>query len=168
MHSMLNLFYDYMANKLLTFLEGQRLKGGERFYLQFDLEENVRAFYSTLKSLPQSKEFIYQHEQGSPYQTFSLNVDGIRIIIAATINDVTPDFLVTLRNQVSEQEGKWDKTALISISHLSLDSIQGGSKDLQQKGMPFHIKSITNFIKEELDYNSELSRLKGNYQFPPR
>ena len=157
MRNMLNQFYKYMASKLIGFLQEQGIKGGERYFLQFDQEENVREFYSTLKSLPESSEFIYKHEQGSAYETFGIGIEDVKVVVAATIEEVTPDFLVTIRNQVSEQEGPWDRTALISISHLSLDSIQGGSKDLQQKGMPFNIKSITNYIKEELSYNGALS-----------
>lgn len=157
MHSMLNQFYKYMANKLLEFLKEQELEGGERYYLQFDEEKNVNEFYQTLKNLPEAQEFIYTHEYGTPYKTFSILVEDIKVVVAATINDVTPDFLVTLRNLVSDQEGLWTNTALISISHQSLDSIRGGSKDLQQKGMPFNVKSITNYIKEELDYNAHLA-----------
>src|SRR5690554_3881208 len=141
MHSMLNQFYKYMANKLLEFLKEQELEGGERYYLQFDEEKNVNEFYQTLKNLPEAQEFIYTHEYGTPYKTFSILVEDIKVVVAATINDVTPDFLVTLRNLVSDQEGLWTNTALISISHQSLDSIRGGSKDLQQKGMPFNVKS---------------------------
>jgi DNA phosphorothioation-dependent restriction protein DptH len=157
MHSMLNQFYNYMAKKLLSFLETQQLAGGERYYLQFDDEVNVRDFYETLREMPQSEVFHYQHELGSPYTTFSLIAEEVKVVVGATIDNITPDFLVTIRNLVSEQEGHWQKTALIIISHLSLDSIQGGSKNLQQKGMPFNIQSITDYIKEELDYNEKLS-----------
>jgi DNA phosphorothioation-dependent restriction protein DptH len=157
MHNMLNQFYSYMADKLLTFLETQYLEGGERYYLQFDDEANVRDFYYTLRSLPQTEEYPYQHEHGSPYITFCIKINEVQVVVAATIDDITPDFLVTIRNAVSEQDGQWAKTALIIISHLSLDSIEGGSKNLQQKGMPFNIQSITNYIKDELDYNKNLS-----------
>lgn len=157
MRSMLNQFYKFMAKKLVNFLEEQNLKGGERFFLQFDEEKNVKDFYMILGDLPEANEFIYAHEFGSPYKTFSLQIGNVRVIVAATIDGVTPDFLVTLRNLVSDQEGEWENTALISISHLSLDSIKGGSKDLQQTGMPFHVESITEYIKEELNHNNELS-----------
>ncbi|WP_223881899.1 DNA phosphorothioation-dependent restriction protein DptH [Niallia endozanthoxylica] len=154
---MLNQFYNYMAKKLFTFLKDQQLEGGERYYLQFDEEKNVREFYSTLKGLPEAQAFQYQHELGSPYNTFYLQVNDVKVIVAATIDAITPDFLVTIRNLVSEQEEQWENTSIIFISHLSLDSIQGGSKNLQQKGMPFNIQSITDYIKDELDYNENLS-----------
>ncbi|WP_245831785.1 DNA phosphorothioation-dependent restriction protein DptH [Oceanobacillus senegalensis] len=146
-----------MAKKLVTFLENQQLVGGERYYLQFDEEQNVEDFYATLKDLPESESFHYQHELGSLYTTFSINIEQVKVVVGATIDEITPDFLVTIRNLVSAQDGEWENTALIIISHLSLDSIQGGSKNLQQKSMPFNIQSITNYIKEELDYNDNLS-----------
>ncbi|WP_234998422.1 DNA phosphorothioation-dependent restriction protein DptH [Salirhabdus sp. Marseille-P4669] len=154
---MLNEFYNYMAKKLITFLKDQNVQRGERFYLQFDEEKHVQDFYATLMDMPEAEIFEYQHEKGSPYKTFAIKVGKVKVVVGATINDITPDFLVTIRNLVSEQEGKWERTALIVISHLSLDSIQGGSKNLQQKGMPFNIQSITDYIKEELDYNEVLS-----------
>lgn len=157
MRNMLNQFYNFLSEKLVGFLKNEQLKGGERFFLQFDDEQSVYDFYSNLKGAAISEPFVYKHEHGSPYNTFCLNIEDIKLVVAATVNDVTPDFLVTLRNLVSDQEGQWQNTALLSISHLSLDSIKGGSKNLQNKGMPFHIKSITNYIIDELNFNDKLS-----------
>ncbi|WP_243355800.1 DNA phosphorothioation-dependent restriction protein DptH [Bacillus litorisediminis] len=154
---MLNQFYKYMSTKLINFLEKEELKGGERFYLQFDNQENVQEFYDCLKEHEKAKPFPWQHEQGAPYNTFSLHINSIRVVVAATINEVTPDYLVTLRNQVSEQDGDWKDTALLSICYETLDSIRGGSSDLQREGMPFHIQTITRFIKDELETNNSLS-----------
>ncbi|WP_236636197.1 DNA phosphorothioation-dependent restriction protein DptH [Pradoshia eiseniae] len=154
---MLNQFYNYMAKKLINYLKQEKVKAGERYFLQFDELDNVRDFYSVLKSSEIAHPFIYQHKQGSPYETFYLDIHGIRVIIAATINGVTPDYLVTIRNLVSEQSGEGVNTALISMSHLSLDSIQGGSKDLQSKGMPFNIRMVTQYIKDELNDGDSFS-----------
>ena len=157
MLNMLNQFYDYMAKKLIDFLKKEPVQPGQRYYLQFDQVENVIDFYHVLKSLPEASPFTYQHEKGSPYNTFSINVGDVKIIIAATIDGVTPDFLVTIRNQVSDQKGDWKNTALISLSHLSLDSIQGGSKNLQSKGMPFNIRQVSHYIKDELKEENRFS-----------
>jgi DNA phosphorothioation-dependent restriction protein DptH len=154
MRSMLNQFYNYLADKLISFFEKQNFNGGERYYLQFDNEEQVKQFYSVLKCHPKSEEFTYQHEYGSPYYTFSLNMKGIKIVVAATVENVTPDFLVTLRNKVGEQLDEWKDTALLSICHQTLDSIRGGSSDLQKEGMPFHVKSITKTLKHEIEKSS--------------
>ncbi len=156
MPSMLNQFYQYMSKKLIRFLESEQLSGGERFYLQFDSKDNVKDFYQTLGQNGIAEPFVYKHEQGSPYQTFCLMMGSVRVVVAATINDVTPDYLVTLRNQVSEQDNEWKETALLSICYETLDSIRGGSSDLQKEGMPFNILSITKYIKEELETNEQL------------
>ena len=155
MHSMLNQFYKYLSDKLISYLSQETLQGGERFYLQFDNEEQVKAFYDVLSQYERSESFRYQHKQGSPYVTFSLQIPGkVPVVVAATTENVTPDFLVTLRNQVSEQKGIWANTALLSICHETLDSIRGGSSDLQKEGMPFNVKSILKTLKEEIEKSS--------------
>ncbi|WHY94710.1 DNA phosphorothioation-dependent restriction protein DptH [Neobacillus cucumis] len=154
---MLNQFYKYLSEKLIKFFSGQSFNGGERFYLQFDEENQVEKFYHVLRETAKSEDFQYQHEFGSPYLTYAIRILDIKVVVAATINNVTPDFLVTLRNKVVEQNGDWKRTVLLSVCHETLDSIRGGSSDLQKEGMPFHVKSITKTLKEEIE-NSNLSR----------
>ena len=155
MRSMLNQFYKYLSDKLISYLSQESLQGGERFYLQFDNEEQVKTFYDVLNGYESSESFYYQHKQGSLYKTFTLQIPGkIPVVVAATTENVTPDFLVTLRNQVSEQKGIWANTALLSICHETLDSIRGGSSDLQKEGMPFNVKSILKTLKEEIEKSS--------------
>lgn len=154
MHNMLNQFYNYLSQRLVEFFEHEGLSGGERYYLQFDNEEQVSQFYEVLKQQENAEEMKYQHEEGSPYHTFGLRINGIRVLVAATINNVTPDFLVTLRNKVGEQHKDLENTALLSICHETLDSIKGGSSDLQKEGMPFHVKSITKTLKQEIEQSN--------------
>lgn len=59
--------------------------------------------------------------------------------------------MVTLRNQVGEQKGIWKDTALLSIVFKQLDSIQGGSTDLQKEGMPLHPKTFEAGLQEKID-----------------
>ncbi|MCY9138069.1 DNA phosphorothioation-dependent restriction protein DptH [Peribacillus frigoritolerans] len=156
---MLNQFYKYLSEKLINYFNQCTLQGGERFYLQFDNKEQVNAFYEFLKGDVTSNAFRYQHHEGSPYYTtFALQQPGsIKIVVAATTENVTPDFLVTLRNQVGEQKKEWSGTALLSICHETLDSIRGGSSDLQKEGMPLNVKSILKTLKEEIEKNSLLT-----------
>ena len=155
MHSMLNQFYNYLSDKLINYLQAENLRGGERFYLQFDNHEQVQAFYDTLKEQDLSHAFYYQHKQGTPYETIAIKVsEEMKVVVATTSANVTPDFLVTLRNEVGEQKDVWEKTALLSICHETLDSIKGGSSDLQKEGMPFNVKSILKTLKEEIETSS--------------
>jgi DNA phosphorothioation-dependent restriction protein DptH len=155
MPNMLNQFYEYMSDKLINYLERESFKGGERFYLQFDNEKQVATFYDVLRKSRSTIDFEFTHKQGSKYSTFAIQLpEKIDVVVAATSGNVTPDFLVTLRNQVGEQKKQWENTALLSICHETLDSIRGGSSDLQKEGMPFNIKSILKNLKEEIDNSS--------------
>lgn len=152
MPNMLNQFYKYLVKKLIAFLEQEELSGGERYYLQFDSEEEAGLFYDILNHAPNVADFSYQHhENSSPYETFGIKINDILVIVAATINHVTPDFLVTLRNKVGEQKDKFQNTALLCICHETLDSIRGGNSDLQKEGMPFHVKTITQTLEQEIE-----------------
>lgn len=154
---MLNQFYNYLSDKIIKFLETESFKGGERYYLQFDEEKQVEDLYNVLRLSESAEEFSYTHKLGSTYSTFALLINDIRVVIAATINNVTPDFLVTLRNNVGEQKDEWKNTALLSICNETLDSIRGGSSDLQKEGMPLHVKTITKNLKKEIE-KSNLSK----------
>lgn len=156
MPNMSNQFYKYLSEKLINYFNQITLQGGERFYLQFDNERQVQEFYEFLKSDEKTEEFRYQHHHGSPYTTFAMQSGSVKIVVAATTEHVTPDFLVTLRNQVGEQKGIWSGTGLLSICHETLDSIRGGSSDLQKEGMPLNVKSIVKTLKEEIDKNKTL------------
>lgn len=158
MLSMLNQFYKYLSDELIHYLKKASFKAGERFYLQFDNKEQVNQFYNVLQVTEFSQSFQYQHQQGSPYQTFLLKLPGkANVVVAATSESVTPDFLVTLRNQVGEQKGVWENTALLSICYETLDSIRGGSSDLQKEGMPFNVKTVLATLKEKIE-DSHLER----------
>lgn len=154
---MLNRFYKYLTDKLIGYFQGVKLSGGERFYLQFDNKTQVNEFYDFMKNEKSSEVFNYKHEQGMPYSTFAIKIDGIKVVVAATNGNVTPDFLVTLRNEVGLQGEGWKDTALLSICYETLDSIRGGSSDLQKEGMPLNVNNILKNLEEEIDKNSTLS-----------
>lgn len=160
MHNMLNQFYKYLSDELIQYLTTTSFKRGDRFYLQFDNTNQVQEFYKVLSESDFAQQFQYKHEQGSLYNTFSIKLsDGMNVVVAATSEKVTPDFLVTLRNQVGEQKGVWANTALLSICHETLDSIRGGSSDLQKEGMPFNVKTILMTLKEKIESSNELKKV---------
>lgn len=154
---MLNRFYKYLTDKLIDYFQVSKIKGGERFYLQFDNEKQVNTFYEFLRNHDISEEFNYRHRQGVPYSTFAMKINDIDVVVAATNGRVTPDFLVTLRNEVGLQKGEWENTALLSICYETLDSIRGGSSDLQKEGMPLNVKNILKNLEEVIDKNKSLT-----------
>jgi len=159
MLNMLNPFYSYIVEHLHNYFLKQQIKAGNRYYLQLEQQEEVDAFVTTLSKLNGIQKFSYCHEYGEPYETIALPINNVLLVIANTSAKVKPDFLVTLRNQVSEQKGVWNGTALLSVVSTQLDSIQGGSSDLQKEGMPLHPSTMYNILKQEID-SSSLSKVE--------
>ena len=154
MRSMSNQFYNYIADQLLNYFKKMDIAPGERFYLQLDREQEISHLVKSLQQKQDTTKFIYKHEHGEPYDTFSIEIGYTRLVVAYTSKEVKPDFLVTLRNQVGEQTGVWNGTALLSIVSEHLDSIQGGSSDLQKEGMPLHPDSLYSTLKSEIEHSS--------------
>ena len=150
MLSMSNQFYNYISSLLINYFKQIQIKAGDRFYLQLDRESDVLNLVDSLQTINGTKPFKYKHKLGEEYRTFSIPFDSINLVVAYTSKDVKPDFLVTLRNLVGEQKNEWKETALISIVSEQLDSIQGGSSDLQKEGMPLHPTSIFRRLQQEI------------------
>lgn len=157
---MSNQFYKYITEIIIKYLKNAPIKAGDRYYLQLDKEDEVRHFIKALSDQIHVKDFSFKHELGdTTFRSFSVEINGIRLVVASTLDNVKPDYLVTLRNQVGEQKGVWEDTALISIVTEQLDSILGGSSDLQKEGMPLHPNTIYINLKEEIE-NSLLSKVE--------
>ncbi|MEH6908911.1 DNA phosphorothioation-dependent restriction protein DptH, partial [Neobacillus drentensis] len=148
---MSNQFYDYITSLLIEFFRTNNIKPGDRFYLQLDNQFDVNNLISALEKLEVTSTFKYKHEQGEEYLTFSIPIGNTQLVVAFTSDFVKPDFLVTLRNLVGEQKDVWNNTSLISIVSEQLDSIQGGSSDLQKEGMPLHPNSIFANLKTDIE-----------------
>jgi DNA phosphorothioation-dependent restriction protein DptH len=158
MLSMSNQFYNYITALLLDHFKSMGIKQGDRFYLQLDSQADVNTLVTALKEISDINVFKYKHELGEEYQTFSISINDNQLVVAYTSENVKPDFLVTLRNLIGEQKDLWKNTALISIVSEQLDSIQGGSSDLQKEGMPLHPNSLFDNLKIDIE-KSEMPRV---------
>lgn len=167
MHNMSNQFYDYIANLII---DNVNPKSGDRFYIELDNQPEVDQLVNSLSKNPNVEPFSWKHREGELYETFALIFDNNhKLIVAHTSFNVTPGFLVTLRNQVGEQQGVFNNTSLLSIMSEQLDSITGGGADLQKEGMPLHPDSVSENLAEEIE-NSSLSAvdkviLKNNLNY---
>lgn len=160
MHNMSNQFYKYVTNTLVDYFENNNVSVGDRYVLQLERQEDVNEFIKAFSELDLVDTFCYQHQFGEPYETIALKINhNVLLVIAHTSDQVNPDFLVTIRNQVGEQKDVWNGTALLSIVSSQLDSIQGGSSDLQKEGMPLHPNSIINALKQEIE-SSPISKVE--------
>lgn len=156
MLSMSNPFYKYISNLLIGYFNRTELNAGDRFFLRLDQPSDVESLIQAMSEHETAEEFFYQHDLGEAYKTFAIPFKAVNLVTAYTSSTVKPDFLVTLRNLAGEQKEGFKNTVLLSIVSEQLDSIQGGSSDLQKEGMPLHPRSIFQDLKSEI----ETSRLE--------
>ncbi|WP_461673161.1 DNA phosphorothioation-dependent restriction protein DptH [Priestia megaterium] len=155
---MSNTFYNLIARKIVDYFEHSSLKPGEKFHIQFEHLNDVEQLFSALKNESKVKgfykDFIWGIEE--PYKSFSIEINELSIIIASTLNGVTPAFLTKLRNLVGTQEPDFKNRCIVFIHNTTLDSIVGGAVGLQDTSMPLSKKAIeaiitTAIAESELD-----------------
>lgn len=153
MHNMLSPFYKIVAEQLQKFFVSMSEKKEiGRYYLELPSEDYVEKIYEALVNLNEAQPFIYKGEkQEKEYETIALHINGMTYVIATTLNDTHVDFLVTLRNEMSEQKGQWNNSSIVMISNKKLDSIAGGSISLTSEGFPLHSSKIVSGISSEVE-----------------
>lgn len=144
---MLKEYYDYIMNVFnKMFLE--EVSGG-RFYLDFPNEKTAKRYFQNFETRGDFTVFKYKNPySGSDYETIMLKRGGHKVLfVLEDAKNVTVDFLVTLRNEVSNQKGNFQNTSIIFFTYSDLDSIKGGSINLTAKGSPFNIYKLLDNIK---------------------
>lgn len=149
MHNMSKQFYNYLARSLHDFFVSRNIQQGDRFHIQFEKVEQVKNLYQSFREVDGSEDFFYSTDVGS-YNTFTLPINDVKLIVAATIDGVSPDWLTHLRNQVNSNENQFLETAILFIHNTTLDSIIGGAKGLQKEGLPLHANSVIKDIRKKL------------------
>ncbi|WP_181505016.1 DNA phosphorothioation-dependent restriction protein DptH, partial [Methanococcus maripaludis] len=140
-------FYDYLANKIVKNFEKSGVKAGDRFNVEFETPKKVKKLYDSLKSGKNVRELTIEH--GSPYETFEIVFKDVDLIISATLDGVSPEYLVKLRNEVSESKNGFKNKAILFIIHENLDSISEGTLSLYDEGMPLNAEEIQKDIKNK-------------------
>lgn len=156
MHNMLEEYYRFLCERLVSWSKNVDVTPGDRYVLSFEDANQVRNFMSVLKDLSSVHSF--------KIATWGSNIEGLSIkvnsndlkLVTISTNDVTPDYLVNLRNQIGKQEGIWENTALLFISNQILDSINSGAKDISRYGGPFNLHELRRNMSEEIYSNSSL------------
>lgn len=144
---MLKEYYDYIMNVFnKMFLE--EVSGG-RFYLDFPNEKTAKRYFQNFETRGDFTVFKYKNPySGSDYETIMLKRGGHKVLfVLEDAKNVTVDFLVTLRNEISNQKGNFQNTSIIFFTYSDLDSIKGGSINLTAKGSPFNIYKLLDNIK---------------------
>ncbi|WP_283676946.1 DNA phosphorothioation-dependent restriction protein DptH [Clostridium perfringens] len=146
---MLDQFYSYLSDRIIEFFRDNPLSSGEKYNIQFETEEQVRELYNALKENTLSQIYKYKDKNGNvKYESYELRLlNGKELIVAATIDNIQPDFLTRLRNMVGQEPG-YENKGILFIHNTTLDSIIGGTESFSKEGMPFHVGYIQNNIRE--------------------
>ncbi|HZK53032.1 MAG TPA: hypothetical protein VFC84_02345 [Desulfosporosinus sp.] len=147
---MLSPFYNFLATRILGFLQTTEIKPGDKFHIQFEKKEQVRSLYDALVTTQDAQAFIYKTKLNENYRTYWFKSRYTFVIVAATDEKISPDFLTHLRNKVGTPQEDFANTAIIFIHDTNLDSLVQGAVGFHKEGMPFHMKSITKVLKNQI------------------
>lgn len=164
---MSNMFYNYLSERIVKYFNNYKPEAGEKYYVQFETDEQVSCLYEELKKNVLCKPYIYaDHARNQQYSSYELDYGKTQLIVSAAIDGkIHPDFLATLRNLVGVEEGYQNK-AILFIHCSSLDSIIGGAGSLSKIGFPLNIYDIELDIKRrisETGYSEVDKRILENY-----
>ncbi|MFF2019693.1 DNA phosphorothioation-dependent restriction protein DptH [Paenibacillus sp. NPDC058177] len=140
-------FYNYLADQIENFFKATVIQPGDKYHIQFERDEQVEYLVDQVKALSSSEPFYMQTEEGI-YQSKCLVGPNAKVLIASNSEEVTPDFLTTLRNKVGTNEELFSDKAMLLIHNSNLDSLVQGMTSFAKEGMPFHINSIEENLQE--------------------
>lgn len=148
---MSNTFYNYISEKIITYFKANEPNPGDKFFVQFETEEQVEKLYSDLKNNIISQPFAYEDAaRAQKYNSYELQFGSVGLIVAAAMEGGPhPDFLATLRNLVGVEQG-YEHKAILFIHCSSLDSILGGAGSLGKEGMPLNISVVEKDINRKI------------------
>ncbi|MCZ8519867.1 DNA phosphorothioation-dependent restriction protein DptH [Paenibacillus caseinilyticus] len=150
-------FYNYLAERIATFFRENNIQPGDKYHIQFERTEQVENLVDTINVLPFAESF-YMHTEEGIYESICLTMgQNTKVLIASNTDNVTPDFLTTLRNKVGTQEEPFNDKAMLLVHNSNLDSLIQGMTSFAKEGMPFHINSVETNL-QHLMSNSPLSK----------
>ncbi|MGQ3380773.1 DNA phosphorothioation-dependent restriction protein DptH [Priestia endophytica] len=153
---MLSTFYEYLAEQIINYFSQYNIKSGEKYSIQFENDTHVNLLIDTLNKLAKQKG-IYEEFNWDEvsFKTSSINLNGVKLIISSNLDQVTTDFLTTLRNKVGTEDPLFEETAILLVHNSTLDSITGGTESLQKKGKVLSQANLKKDIINEIN-NSQL------------
>src|SRR5699024_1361455 len=119
---MSNQFYNFISSELLKYLEKSNINPGDKYFLILnDLEEINKVKESLESNLLYDTEQFLSSEYNFSTINFSLSTSDVIFVFIS--EEITHDFLVTLRNKISNQEGIWNNKSIVFLINEDLDSI---------------------------------------------
>lgn len=160
MHNTSSQLYKYVSNLILEFFVSQKIQAGDRYNLYLEDIEHIDYLYDSLKnnSLVSIEPFSYTHPEGGlAYTTFSLFIEGTKVIIASS-TFASEDYFTMLRNKVADQNDEFEDTAILILFSGKLDSLLRGSGSLIKEGMPLHYSRFKSKIENDIEHNKVLKK----------
>ena len=160
MHNTSSQLYKYVSNLIIEFFASQKIQAGDRYNLYLEDIEHIDSLYDSLKknSLVSIEPFSYTHpEGGQAYSTFSLLIEGTKVIIASS-TFASEDYFTMLRNKVADQNDEFESTAILILFSGKLDSLLGGSGSLIKEGMPLHYSRFKSKIENDIEHTKVLKK----------
>lgn len=158
MLNMLKEYYNYLAKKIVSYFEDTGDIEGYKYSVMFENNEQVAGLYQELSELEIARPFSYKNNGVEVYRSFYLEINGQKLIIAATIDKIKTDFLTTLRNSIGTDREEFQDAGIFIVYDSNLDSISNATASFQREGMPFHADKIVEDIKNIVE-SSDMSKV---------
>lgn len=158
MHNTLNPLYKYISHLIIEFFEIQEIKPGERYNLYLEEEDYVRQLVEALYTDPSFERtaFAYRHPSGQDtFESFTIDINGTHVLVASS-EHATENYFTMLRNGMSDQASGFENTALFIIYSQKLESISGGTGNLDKEGMPLHYLSFRERVANDIAQSASL------------
>ena len=127
MHNTSSQLYKYVSNLIIEFFVSQKIQAGDRYNLYLEDKEHIDFLYDSLQhnSIIAYEPFTYTHpDGGEAYSTFTLSVEGTKVIIASS-TFASEDYFTMIRNKVADQNEVFEGTAILILFSGKLDSLLG-------------------------------------------
>lgn len=147
--------FIYTSQLLMLFFKKRGIGSGERFFVLFQKDDEVRGQYEALKCNNCFDVTEWKWNEGD-YHSFCINVNGTKLIIAAALDDVKEDFLTGLRNKIDSNDIEFKDHAILFLLYKPLDSLISGCDDLSKGGMPLHLEEISKSIANAINNSTAI------------
>lgn len=158
MLNMLKEYYNYLGKKIISYFEETGDIEGYKYSVMFENSDQVERLYLELSESEIARPFIYKNNGEIVYRSFYLEINGQKLIVVATIDNIKTDFLTTLRNSIGTDKEAFQGAGIFIIYDSNLDSISNATASFQKEGMPFHVDQILEDIKRIVD-SSNMSKV---------
>jgi len=161
MHSTSEEFYKFLSKNIIEYLTNNNYVGGERFNIYLEQTGAVEKLYRSIRSEYSASidDFSYKHKEGDKtYKTYSVSANEAQLLVVASSEQVTENFITTIRNQIAKQEGDFKNKDVLILFSGKLDSLLGGSESLLKEGMPLHHKSFRGKVINSIEESKNLKK----------